>query len=357
MLKYLCVVLISLYGLNRVSAHECDAALIKTVYNSAASHHEDWRLSILITEDNYSQAKAEAHGDAVIYGVPVGVDYKQYNENRKKVFNLHNESRTVDEMRSVALTTLGSEAAGAYSKCLNSIALSKDGLHAEIVSTTKSDISILVRWFVPNGPGKAHVVWTPSSVEGVTLQSNLPQGLTTIRIPRPQVQMTLLGNFGGYTTGSITLEPPPSEVPPFVKQEAPRPKIIIVNASEFDRSASINVDLASGTAAVFGDGVLLNAPPYGHRRNAAEWKFDVPVAGVYKLQIEYASGEWRPVSIRINGQPWMESALGTPTCGFTSDCQSWHDLGSVSLKEGIQTIRLSREDVFPHVRTLQFIPE
>jgi hypothetical protein len=121
----------------------CDAALVKTAYSSGSATHEDWRLSLLINRENYEQAKHDAGVSAVIYGIPVGANYGDYSQNRETMFENHNESRTIDEMRNVAWTALDPTSANAHSDCLRVEVLNQNGLQAAV---GRRQIAISLFW-------------------------------------------------------------------------------------------------------------------------------------------------------------------------------------------------------------------
>jgi hypothetical protein len=129
--------------------------------------------------------------------------------------------------------------------------------------------------------------------------------------------------------------------------------VITVRAVDF--VSGRDVAAASGQVAVYGD-VLLNAPPFNDRPNAAEWRITTPSGGRYRFEVEYASGDPRPVRVLVNGDVERESALNAPTCGFYPNCQRWADIGVVDLNPGDNVIRMDRRSYFPHLRTLRFTP-
>lgn len=144
----------------------------------------------------------------------------------------------------------------------------------------------------------------------------------------------------------IPIPPPPLPIP--VKES------IYIRA--IDYTNGIDVAPAGGAVASYGD-VLLNAPPYNSRPNMAEYKFSASAAGKYNLSIEYAAAQSRPVKITINGEPYRAAALSGVTGCWELACQHVEKVGDVRLLEGLNTIRIERGDVFPHLRTIRFDPD
>ena len=127
--------------------------------------------------------------------------------------------------------------------------------------------------------------------------------------------------------------------------------LITLPATAFVRGT--NVALSPN---VYGADLLLNAPPYGDAANAAEWDFNVPVAGTYELFAEYAALVSRPVSIAFNGTVKFPNAMSAATGGwFPANLQTLSQ-GTVTLQAGATTMRVSRSSVFPHIRGFKLVP-
>ena len=106
----------------------------------------------------------------------------------------------------------------------------------------------------------------------------------------------------------------------------------------------------------YGADAVMNAPPYGEAANAAEWDFNVPVAGTYELFAEYAAALSRPVTIAFNGTVKFTNALATVTGGWFPANRQTISQGVVALPAGAITMRVSRSSVFPHIRGFKLVP-
>jgi uncharacterized caspase-like protein len=130
---------------------------------------------------------------------------------------------------------------------------------------------------------------------------------------------------------------------------------IVLSASSVDLKRSRDIEVGGGLASQYGANVLHNAPPYGLRPNAAEWSFSAPAVGRYRLDIEFAALEKRPVQIVINGQIVRSDALNETTGGWSEQYQSFRPQGFYDLRAGENRIRLESASVFPHIRALRFV--
>lgn len=201
-------------------AQPCVDALVRSTYTGSRQVSSDWRLARLVSENEYKEVKRRSGINVVIYGVPVGANYDEFKRNTQSRYDSTNESRSDSELINIAWTGLDPNSATAYKACLDAEVFNSDGLRAAVTSASPSDITITVRWRVPGVASDANVVWNPDAVRGVRLQTRIPNGTTTIRVPRPAQDLDLSGNFTGYTTGAIRLTPLPPPVtaatrPPF----------------------------------------------------------------------------------------------------------------------------------------------
>ncbi len=75
--------------------------------------------------------------------------------------------------------------------------------------------------------------------------------------------------------------------------------------------------------------------------------------GKYRLLIEYAADEERPVSIEINNKQVKAGALKALTKDWC--LTRWEDVGDFELKRGNNFVRIYRDNVFPHIRTVRLV--
>jgi hypothetical protein len=226
----------------------CDAALVKSTYNSFSAEHLDWRLATLVTEKDYNEIKHDEGANAVIYGVPVGENYSDFEKTIHEKLKSHAESLTHDQAINILWTGLDANSPNLYTECLKTQVLSGRGVHLAIESATKSDISILVSWNPMMGdPPSITPHWIYRGDRSM-LPSMLKQGFTTVVVPRPRLQQTFAVNYPG-ATGSVTLEP-------LVKLPILPPVLPFVTSVEPYRTK----ELASGQCKDFGGWMEVCSP-------------------------------------------------------------------------------------------------
>jgi hypothetical protein len=125
---------------------------------------------------------------------------------------------------------------------------------------------------------------------------------------------------------------------------------IEIPAVQFSRGGNIEAGVLP-----YGD-VIHNAAPYGPAPNWAEYDFRVAGEGEYDIWIEYAADESRPVDILLNGRTVSTNALAGATGGWHLGNQRLSRQGTVRLSGGLNTLRLERNNVFPHIRTIRLVP-
>lgn len=200
----------------------CAEALVMATYSRTQIDHDDWRLASYVTENEYNSIRHDAGANAVIYGVPVGVSYSDFQTRTTEKTNSYKESLTHDQAINVMWTGLDPNAANAYSDCLKSKTFNQRGLHLAVKSATKNQISILVAW-TPTGddPRNAAPEWIWNGANPSPLPKSVPSGIHIIVLPRPKEQRILAANFRGEAD-SLVLDPfpPPPTSAKFHMEEA-----------------------------------------------------------------------------------------------------------------------------------------
>ncbi len=122
---------------------------------------------------------------------------------------------------------------------------------------------------------------------------------------------------------------------------------IILEAEKFDRG---NRDKLVGG---YGDGIGVIAT-----RGGAEVEYDltIPSAGRYFLALRYAAEASRPLKLSVNGVRIGGEIAGAVTGGWYPRDQQWRAEAVLELDTGLATIRLSRDEPFPHLDKLALIP-
>ena len=230
----------------------------------------------------------------------------------------------------------------------------------EADSVSNSDFPLMVKWFPQKGVGSGMlaiqidngtIIDKGAKSEKKNINVRMEGSSDRIFIIKPDKtnnQVLITAMIAG-SANSLTL---PRTYPTIKNPPTPR-TTIIVRATEFLRP--VNVALQGPPNMNYGVDVLLNAPPYNCVRNAADFEFSA-VAGSYKLKIEYASVEARPVILSLNNEIAIPNAMNAPTGGYDITFQRELNQGTVNLKNGINVLHIERNCYFPHIRTFIFEP-
>ena len=189
---------------------DCNAALVMSTYNRLDVSHSDWRVASLVTEKEWNEINNQFHGNATIYGIPMGASYQDYHNRVIDKLNSYNESLTQDELTNVAWTGLDPHGASAYVECLKA-AHQGQGLQVYVTYATKDEVSLRITWRPTGDEAKTA---TPTWIWNANGKSDLPKtvisGDKSVVLPRPNKQQILAANFKGHeATLVITPYPPP----------------------------------------------------------------------------------------------------------------------------------------------------
>jgi hypothetical protein len=195
------------------SPSECNAALIISTYNRIDSSKSDWRMASFVDKDTYDKIKQSVGVSAIIYGIPVGADYNDFEENISNYKTSNTETFSQEQFQNVSWTGLGSNAADAYKECIRS---NSHGLYIIPDKASDSDLSFRISYGVIGGsPNPLPVVWTGGAAKGAELPKNVSAGERIIVIDRPTKSSTLALNDNGNAgfSDSVTLTPLPNPIP------------------------------------------------------------------------------------------------------------------------------------------------
>lgn len=106
-------------------------------------------------------------------------------------------------------------------------------------------------------------------------------------------------------------------------------------------------NVKSGATDGYGD-VIITRPP-GKIPTSAVYEVTIKAAGDYRLSLRYAAADPRPVFLTVNGQQITGNAAAATTGGWLPGNQIVQDVETVSLKQGKNTISLSRDSDIPHI--------
>ncbi len=132
-------------------------------------------------------------------------------------------------------------------------------------------------------------------------------------------------------------------------KDAKTPGLLVIEAEDYARGNALK------SFDGYGDkiGVIYNK---GELPNVAEYDVKLMEAGRYQLELRYAAAAARPVQVIVNGQVITNSAAGKVTGTWFPETQTWFAEGVISLKPGVNVIRLECAGPFPHFDKLALIP-
>lgn len=301
-----------------------------------------------------SKAEADAAGGTLGYGgFNIGYDqssesWSQFSSNycRDDTYNSRYREKTSSFVR-----TINANASNNMLMCFM-----RGGLHARIVQGARPDTFYVQARMNPVGPTTEAGVKS-FQVIGATCTGPLqagylirPGGVEQIcqraGVEAVDVSLSTTDQVNWDTPRGLKAITPP---PPPLKKQA-----IAIRAQDFVRGTNVAIDQC-----VAGPGVLANAPPCNPAPNAAEFDFDASAPGKYRLLVNFTAAASRPVKVFVNKELIRDQALSETTGSWLNTNLRWTEVGPVSLKQGRNTLRLERSDVFPHIQglTLEPIPE
>lgn len=281
-------------------------------------------------------------------------DSKSGSEFQQKVRNrIVKEGYSSDERvwRAINRSYISDGQVEAWSRCV----VSNGGGGVVLVPEAYDSeaISVLVQWAPPRGmgSGKLTVQAANGKIDGKSTFTTTMTGLSDEVFFVNPIQPTRPVQLTAKITGSadrvvITPKEPVVKLPP--------------QAEKIERTASQagpleNVEVYGPNkpyGPVLGNGFDYNV----EKPNAAEFTFDVAAPGRYELQITYAAEHARPVNIDLNGKRVFNNALSSSTGGWGFGHQQPRTVGRVELKQGENTLRISRSNVFPHISKITLLP-
>ena len=164
------------------SASDCDGALVKSTYNSFSTDHLDYRIATFVSEKEYNEIKQDFGASAVIYGVPVGANYGDFQKAVSDKTASFASSLSQDQVRNILWTGIDPNSPGAYEACLNTLVFNSRGLHLAVVSATKTDLALQVSWHPEgNDPATIQPHWVYRAAPDAKFPTTLVQGTTNHR--------------------------------------------------------------------------------------------------------------------------------------------------------------------------------
>lgn len=184
----------------------CSDALVLDTYTSSSGEHINWAMASLVTEGQWRTISHDGSLNIVIYGVPVGATYKDYENNVKQMYHSESASFSKSDFENIAWTFLDPSGAKEYSSCVES-QLNQLGIHLAVVHATATDVAIKVAYRKHGREAdRIPVSWQWAGKTNSPLPKMIYAGDTTIVIPRPIKEMNFALNYQGIGD-SIVLTP------------------------------------------------------------------------------------------------------------------------------------------------------
>lgn len=335
---------------------DCDAVLVKNT--TSLTENSQVRLAWLksINQSSYESAKQDA--GASFLDMFSG-DYNSFNDKRNQLLSQESFSLSQMESRQLLLYKVPDTAIAAWRACITE-KMNEGSLASWVERMDADGGTLMIRWKLsPAAPTLRNV--KISLVGGTDLNGKTIlfldsiQGEKIVLIKRPPTNKEVRGTVegkagaGGDFASSFFFPPVPQDDMP---GNHGIPTLVEIMAKNFNRSLNVEVGVLP-----YGADVIHNAPPYNSAENMVEYDFYLPHSGTYDFEVEYAALAPRPVEISLKQKGttvFNVVGLQDATGGWSN--QQFRKQLTAHLSEGPSTLRLHRNDVFPHIRTLRFNP-
>ena len=95
----------------------------------------------------------------------------------------------------------------------------------------------------------------------------------------------------------------------------------------------------------------------GRKTGFAEYEFNIDVSQRYELWSKYASGDFRPVDLYIDGKLVKKNGLDKNTGGWTRKCLKLYKEFTIDLSKGKHILKISSSTCIPHIEKFYLIKE
>ncbi|MCX2546495.1 hypothetical protein [Pseudomonas sp. COW5] len=126
--------------------------------------------------------------------------------------------------------------------------------------------------------------------------------------------------------------------------------VILRKARDFNASRHVQIGVLP-----FGNDVIHNAPPYTNTDNSVSYDITFVSNADYEVYVEYAALTSRPCTLYWDSKIFGNDTMALATGGWEENFQQWEKQGVVSGVKGLHTLSISRNGVFPHIRTIKLV--
>ena len=117
---------------------------------------------------------------------------------------------------------------------------------------------------------------------------------------------------------------------------------ILREAESFDRG-NVSIDHES-----YGKDIGIISDP-GGQKNFAEYDLELPIEGLYQVELRYAARTSRPGRLIVNGNVVKDDAIREVTGTWTPDSQTWFLEGLFVFRAGGNVLRIESEPLMSHI--------
>jgi hypothetical protein len=199
-----------------IPLQQCNATLIQSTYMLTNDQFSDYRLAQQVDQSTYDEIQKSAGVNAVIYGVPVGASYSDFQKNISNMRSSTDVSLTQNDFTNIAWTGLTDANNQAYSACVNALVASSRGLNLFVERATDTDVVVSLNWTATgNQSNKINITWTSFGLETSALPNTAIAGTQFIDFKRPTKDTSIIVNSTDVGDASfIVLTPLPTPIKP-----------------------------------------------------------------------------------------------------------------------------------------------
>jgi hypothetical protein len=282
------------------------------------------------------------------FDLGAGSDSKRWEESYSTYCSDKSYSTTLQQKTLSFVKTINATASDNMLKCFT-----RGGLHVRIIPGARTDTFYLQARMNPTGPS------TKATVENIKVVGGTCDGPIKRKYKITAAGAEQICKRSGKNAVDISLttneqvnwDSPRGLGKLVTPLPLPIPQPIAIQAKNFVRGTNVAIDQCTT-----GPGILANKPPCQPTVNAAEFEFDATATGKYQLDINFAAATSRPTKVILNGKTVVAQGLSEVTGGWDNGHLQWSKIAEVILKIGPNTIRLERDDVFPHIHDLRLNP-
>lgn len=200
----------------RDSSSQCDAVLLPDLTFTSFTRQQKLAWLMLVTEENYSQAKASGGIQVILEGVPLGASYGQFDEARRAFFKKEQLQYSMEEARAVMRQTLTPAQIAGWVECIRNKAT---GVRVLITNDTpKQAVATAFFTGVPGTTLKFEIKVSGGTIDGntsVRQQFALGSGgnkpfILTRKDPTTDLYVIAYGNsMGDHAVSFAKVEVPP----------------------------------------------------------------------------------------------------------------------------------------------------